>query len=240
MRDQDLIALTCKSGYCHTFCHGTHASRIDKIVRSTIPNTISQNARTDTQFERNFGQLGPHHHPVFVTLPKWYAKRSCPHPMHQIDREVVLNACLSQIPSWARFEADFCDLLTQRPLDTWIAPQDQMPELEKAIRQLYIQRFPKQSRCKSHSPLLQSISCRMWHARREALQLRVCSIADLFHCWKNLITYQALHRQIRKQSWLNKRWKLENILTEGADLAFRGQMYECYRKIRFCPKQPTI
>ena len=107
----------------------------------------------------------------------------------------------------------------------------------QAIRQLYIQRFPKQSRCKSHSPLLQSISCRMWHARREALRVRGCSIADLFHYWKNFITYQALHRQIRKQSWLNKRWKLENILT---DLAFRGQICECYRKIRFCPKQPTI
>ena len=100
LRDQGLIALTCKSGYSHTFCHGTHASRIDNIfVRQHQIQYRRIQPHTDTQVARNFGQLGPHHHPVFVILPKWYDNRSSPHPMHQIDREVVRHACMSQIPS---------------------------------------------------------------------------------------------------------------------------------------------
>ena len=78
----------------------------------------------------------------------------------------------------------------------------------------------------------------MWHARREALRIRGSSLRELFLGWMHVTRYHAYQKQIRKFSRANKRLKLEYILSEGADLALRGQTFEWCRKIRqLCPKQ---
>ena len=47
-------------------------------------------------------------------------------------------------------------------------------------------------------------------------------------------------KAIRKQSRLNKRAKLDRILSDGAALALHGKTFDWYRKIRhLCPKQPN-
>ena len=76
----------------------------------------------ETQFERNFGQLGPHHHPVFVNLPNGMQKGLV---LIQCTRLIEMpfdipTSC--KLQSWTRFEAEFHDLLKLHPLTTGISP----------------------------------------------------------------------------------------------------------------------
>ena len=144
----------------------------------------------------------------------------------------------AQTAPWVQFEASARQLIHDMPSPPDRTAQDSMLALETSLRELYIQYFPKHHPRRLTPSLLQSISSRMWHARREALRVRGRSLRSMFLCWRHATNYLGCQKQIRTFSRANKRLKLETILAEGADLVLHRQTFEWYRKIRqFCPKQ---
>ena len=174
LRNQDLIAINCKGGYQHTFTHGTHASRIDYIlIRQLQVQFRRMQPVTNTRFERNFGIGGPHHHPLLVTLPKWHAPQQIHLPLNRIDRFAMRHAYHAQLDTWVHFEAGARQLIQAMTALPDRSAQDCMINLETKLRALCIQHFPKRRSRRSAPSQLQSLSSRMWNARRAAL--RHCS-----------------------------------------------------------------
>ena len=238
LRNQDLIAINYKGGCQHTFAHGTHASRIDYIlIRQPQVQFRRMQLFTNTRFERNFGINGPHHHPFLVTFPKWHAPQQVHFPLNRIDRFDMRHAFHAQLDIWVHFEDSARRLIHEMTSFPAQTAQDYMFALETKFRDLCIRHFPKRRPRRSAPSQLQSISSRMWHARREALRVQGHSLRALFWCWKHVTTYLGCQKQIRQFNRTNRRQKLETILAEGADLAFHGQTFEWYRKIRqLCPR----
>ena len=193
---------------------------------------------TNTQFERNFGINGPHHHPLLVTLPKWHVPQPAHFPLNRIDRFAMRHAYHAQLNQWVCFEDRARQLIDDMISIPDRTAQNCMLDFETQLRALCIQYFPKRRSPRSVPSQFLSISSRMWNARREALRIQGKSLGSLFRCWKYVTTYLGCHKQIRQFSRANRRQKFETILAEGADLALHGQTFEWYRKIRqLCPKQ---
>ena len=92
-RTQDLIALHCKQHYASTFEHGPHHSRIDYVfARQHQVQFRCMHPTMDRRFMRNFGCLGPHHHPLHFVLPRWFAPRKPVPPLNNIDRFAIRTA----------------------------------------------------------------------------------------------------------------------------------------------------
>ena len=240
LRTQDLIALHCKHQYASIVVHGLHHSRIDRIfVRQYQVQFKCIQPTLDCHFMRNFGIIGSYHHPLFFVLPRWYAPRKSMYPLNNIDIFAIRTARLENTPKWQQFEAR-----ARQCIASHATAQQQsevfMHTLESDIRTICIHFFPKSKLRFPMVPHIPSLSARMWQARKQAMIIRGRSIRDLFNCWAHLTTFHRLHKMVRKQSRQNKRDKLQQILSEGADLAFNGRTFDWYRKIRFlCPKQQT-
>ena len=184
LRTQALIAVNCKGGYQHTFIHGTHASRIDYIlIRQPQVQFRRMQPITNTQFERNFGINGPHHHPLLVTLPQWHAPQPIHFPLNRIDRFALRHAYHAQLDNWVSFEARARQLIHDMISLPDRTAQECMIDLETKLRTLCIQYFPKRRSQRSVPSQLQSISSRTWNARREALRVQGQSLRALFMCW---------------------------------------------------------
>lgn len=112
--------------------------------------------------------------------------------------------------------------------------------METTIRNLRIAFFPKRKTkvaTPTHEP---SISAWMGITRHQVLAFRGRGLRDLFQCWRHLTQFHILQKAIRKQSRLNKRAKLDRILSDGDDFALQGKTFDWYRKVwHLCPKQPT-
>lgn len=177
----------------------------------------------------------PHHHP-FV-LPRWYTPRKPVLALNNIDRFVIRTTRLENTSQWQIFEVQIRQCIDrhsqlQRPQEV------SMHALERDIRTICSQCFPKRKPRAQMIPQIPSMAARMWQAGKQALAIKGCSIRDLFECWAHLTTFRSLHSTNRKQSRQNKRNKLQKILTEGANLAFHGRTFDWYRKISLlCPKQ---
>lgn len=206
IRAQDWIALHCKDRYVPTFEHGTHRSRIDFVFVCQHQVQYRRMQPTiDRVFERNFGHLGPRHHPLFVVIPKWYAPRKPVFPPNYIDRFALRQARLDNTSHWQRFEARVRVCIQHHCTHPDHDIQANARLMETAIRNLCIDFFPKRKIQVSDPTHVPSISARMWNARRQILATKGHGLRDLFLCWRHLTQFHVLHKAVRKQSRLNKR-----------------------------------
>ena len=87
IRDLDLVAVHCQHQWKPTFQHGDHSSRIDfMFVRRHQVQWTKHRAQVLTQFERTTGSSAPVHHPLAMSLPKWFAPPRQQPPINSIDR----------------------------------------------------------------------------------------------------------------------------------------------------------
>ena len=85
----DLVAFNCHDHFQPTFKHGTHSNRIDfALIRKPQINWPLIAPQLLTDFVFNFGLLGPHHHPLIWTIPKWYPGPR-PKPIVLFDRQRI-------------------------------------------------------------------------------------------------------------------------------------------------------
>ena len=75
------------------------------------------------------------------------------------------------------------------PTHSEMSAQDSMLDLETRLRELCISFFPKRRPRRTTPSQLQSISSRMWHARREALRIQGSSLRALILGWMHVIHY---------------------------------------------------
>ena len=239
-RAQDLIALHCKQQYASTFEHGSHHSRIDYVfVRQHQVQFRRMHPTMDRKFMRNFGCLGPHHHPLYFVQSRWFAPRKPMLPFNNIDRFAIRTARSEHTPHWQLFEVQIRQCIARhspphQPIEV------SMHALEQELRTICSLFFPKRKSRVPQAPHIPSMAIRMWNARKQALVIRGRTTRDLFECWAHVTTFRTLHKAIRKRNRQNKRDKLHTILAEGIDLALHGRIFDWYRKIRLlCPKQQT-
>ena len=184
-------------------------------------------------FVFNFGLLGPHHHPLIWTIPKWYPGPR-PKPIVLFDRHRIRQEMKQNTSRWQGFCWEARQLLHSH-----IARDSSLfLQLENNLTELCKTWFPKQTSMPVACNPLASITAQMWQARKVVRALTDRLPATLFTAWKHLTMFRRCHKQIRHFSRQNKRQKLEDFLQEGADLAMRHQTYDWFRKVRkLCPKQ---
>ena len=230
----NLVALHCHDRYQPTFKHGTHSSRIDfALMRKPQISWPVTAPQLLTDFVFNFGLLGPHHHPLTWTIPKWYPGPR-PKPIVLFDRHRIRQEMKQNTSRWQGFFWEARQLFqSQIARDSSLFLQ-----LENNLTELCKTWFPKQTSMPVASNPLASITAQMWQARKVVRALTDRLPATLFMAWKHLTLFRRCHKQIRHFSRQNKRQKLEDFLREGAHLAMRHQTYDWFRKIRkFSPKQ---
>ena len=124
----------CKQHYASTFEHGPHHSRIDYVfVRQHQVQYRRMQPTMDRSFMRNFGRLGPHHHPLFFVLPRWYAPRKPVLPLNSIDRFAIRTARLENTSHWQLFEVQIRQCIT-RHSQPQLTPEVSMHTLEQELR----------------------------------------------------------------------------------------------------------
>ena len=186
-----------------------------------------------TDFVFNFGLLGPHHHPLTWTIPKWYPGPR-PKPIVLFDRNRIRQDMKQNTPRWQ----GFCWEARQHLHSTTAHDPSLFPQLENTLTDLCKSWFPKQTSTLVACNPFASITARMWQARKVVRALTDRLPASLFTAWKHLALFRRYHKQVRQFSRQNKRQKLEDFLKEGADLALRHQTHDWFRKVRqLCPKQ---
>ena len=229
----ELTALHCRDRFISTFTHGNHASRIDfALMRKHQVSWPLVAPHIITDFEFNFGQSGPRHHPL-TWIPKWFPGPR-PKPIVLFDRYRIRQDMKQNPQRWQGFCWEARELLTSAQ----VHGQTSFEQVESSLTVLCKTWFPKQRSTPVECNPLASITARMWQARKLVRALTDRSIASLFTAWKHLALFRKYHKQVRHFSRHNKCQKLEDFLKEGADLALRHQTYDWYRKVRkLCPKQ---
>ena len=173
-------------------------------------------------FAFNFGLLGPHHHPLTWTIPKWYPGPR-PKPIVLFDRHRIRQDMKQNTQRWQ----GFCWEARQLMLSTIAHDPSLFHQFESSLTDLCKTRFPKQTSTPVACNPLASITARMWQARKLVRALIDRSTVSLFTAWKHLALFRRYHKQV-----------LEDFLQEAAALAMRHQTYDWYRKVRkLCPKQ---
>ena len=229
----DLVTLHCHDHPQPTFKHGIHSSRIDfALMRKPQISWPLTSPQLLTDFVFNFGLLGPHHHPLIWTIPKWYPGPR-PKPIVLFDRHRIRQEMKQNTSRWQ----GFCWEARQHLLSHTAQDPSLFPQLESTLIDLCKIWFPKQTSLPVVCNPLASITARMWQARKVVRALTDRLPATLFTAWKHLALFRRYHKQIRHFSRMNKRQKLEDFLQECADLAMRHQTYDWFRMVRkLCPK----
>ena len=114
IHDFDLCAPHCRSKWNPTFQHGTHSSRIDfMFIRAHQHQGRKHDAKILTRFERSMPHDGPYHHPLTLSLPRWFAPpRRTPKQAH-IDRQRLRHDFKHQNENWQLFEHKMHNLFDQ-------------------------------------------------------------------------------------------------------------------------------
>ena len=82
------------------FKHGTHASRTDfALMRRQQISWPFIAPQLLPDFVFNFGLLGPHHHPLVWTIPKWFL-RPRPKPIVLFDRYRIRQDMKQHTQRW--------------------------------------------------------------------------------------------------------------------------------------------
>ena len=223
----ELTTLHCRDRFQHTFQHGTHASRIDfALMRRTQISWPLMEPRIIPDFAFNFGVLGPHHHPLVWTIPKWYP---CPRPKPVVlfDRHRIRQDMQQNSRRWQCFCWEARQLLQYANQDSPII----FHEVEIQLTDLCKTWFPKHTSTPTGCTNLASLTARVWQARKNVRALIDRLLTSIFTAWKHLVLFRRYHKQVRQYSRQNKKQKLADFLREGADLALRHQTYDWYRKI---------
>ena len=184
---------------------------------------------------RNFGRLGPHHHPLFFVLPRWYAPRKPVLPLNSIDRFAIRTARLENTSHWQLFEVQIRQCIT-RHSQPQLTPEVSMHTLEQELRTICsnfslkgnrelrwpLRFLPLQPGCGKPASRPQPVEDTPF-----AISLSVGLISPLSElCTKPFV------RRIGKINVINCR----RFLTEGDDLALHGRTFDWFRKIRLlCP-----
>ena len=185
IRDLDLLAVHCQHHWQPTFKHGDHSSRIDFIfVRRHQVQWTKHRPQVLTRFERTIGSNAPVHHPLVMSLPKWFAPSRINPPINSIDRHRLRLEYQSQTEDWLTFESEVmnivCTLATPPqscdPISTCI-------QVEQAIRQLCQKHFPRVCQTRPMCSQVKSLAAQMWFAKRQLLRLRSVSLQALFRGW---------------------------------------------------------
>ena len=227
VQDLDLCAPHCRGKWNPTFQYGTHSSRIDfMFLRTHQHQGRRHNARILTQFERSFHTEDPHHHPLTISLPRWFAPpRRTPIQVH-IDRQRLRHDFKHQNENWQIFDHKMLSLfeqVTDPPASTAL---DTCMSIEQQVRVLCVQYFAKQYATRSLCPQVRSMSVQMWFARRQLMRSQPCTLQTLYNSWKHATNFDKLHKFIRQQSRMNRKNRFEILLEESMPLALRNQIHE--------------
>ena len=239
IRDLDLVAVHCQHHWQPTFKHRNHTSRIDfMFVRRHQVQWTKHRAQVLTHFERTVGSSAPVHHPLVISLPRWFAPPRQQPPINSIDRHRLRLEYQSQTENWLTFETEVMHTVrthtdppkSDDPITTCI-------QVEQAIRQLCQNHFP---RVRQHRPLcsqVKSLAAQMWFARRQLLRLRSVSMQAIFQSWSYVIRFEKLHTIIRRQSRQNRKNRLDIFLAESVPFVLQSKLHDWYKRIRtLCPK----
>ena len=240
IRDLDLVAVHCQHHWTPTFKHGDHSSRIDfMFVRRHQVQWTKHRAQVLTRFERTIGSSAPEHHPLAMSLPKWFAPPRITPPINSIDRHRLRLEYQSQTENWLTFESEVMNIvctLTTTPKSC--DPISTCIQVEQAIRHLCQNHFPRVSQTRPTCSQVKSLAAQMWLARRQLLRLRSVSLQALFRGWSYVIRFEKIHQVIRRQSRQNRRIRLDTFLAESVPFVLQNRLHDWYKRIRIlCPKQ---
>ena len=230
----DLCASHCRGKWNPTFQHGTHSSRIDfMFIRAHQHQGRKHHAKILTRFERSMPHEGPQHHPLILSLPRWFAPPRGTSKQAHIDRQRLRQGFKLQNENWQLFE-----LFHQVTAPTESNALDTCMTIEQQIRDLCVLHFATQPVTRSICPQVRSLSAQMWYARRQLLRSQPCTLTAVFTRWNHVTKFEKLHKQIRKQSRLNRKNRLTTFLEESVPFVLRNQMHEWYTRVRtLYPKQ---
>ena len=153
----ELVALHCRERFHTTFKHGTHASRIDfaLMCRQQISwPLVAPQLLPDFAF--NFGQLGPHHHPLVWTIPKWFPGPR-PKPIVLFDRHRIRQDMTQNTQRWQ----GFCWEARQLLQSTNETSPSYFHKIESSLIDLSKAWFPKRTSTSVACNPLASITARM-------------------------------------------------------------------------------
>ena len=235
----DLCAPHCRGKWNPTFQHGTYSSRIDfMFIRAHQHQSRKHHAKILTRFERSMLHEGPQHHPLILSLPRWFAPPRRTSKQAHIDRQRLRQDFKLQNENWQLIEHKMHTLFHQVIAPTESNALDTCMTVEQQIRDLCILHFATQPVTCSICPQVRSLSAQMWYARRQLLRSQPCTLTAVFTRWNHVTKFEKLHKQIRKQSRLNRKNRLTTFLEESVPCVLRNQMLEWFRHIRtLCPKQ---
>ena len=134
-----------------------------------------------TRFERTVGRCAPVHHPLVMSLPKWFAPPRINPPINSIDRHRLRLEFQSQTENWQHFESEIISTVptlttTQETCD----PISTCIQIKQAVRQLCQTHFPRVSQPCQMCSQVKSLAAQIWYARRQLLRLRSVSLQAIF------------------------------------------------------------
>ena len=158
-------------------------------------------AQVLTRFERTVGCSAPVHHPLVMSLPKWFAPPRITPPMNSIDHHRLRLEYQSQTENWSHFESAVMSTVnhltttqnTSGPISTCI-------QVEQAVRQLCQTHFPRVRQPRLMCSQVKSLAAQMWYARRQLFRFRSVSLQAIFRVWSWVIRFERIHHAIRRQS----------------------------------------
>ena len=243
VRDLGLVALHYKHKWAPTFVYGNHSNRIDfMFIRQHQVQWNKHGAQVLTRFERTMGCIAPFHHPLVLSLSKWFASSRNTPSINPIDRHRLRQEYWTQTENWHAFESQVLAKIQHvTSLIENSQPKDPIStciKVEQTIRMLYQQHFPKVRLIYSTCPQVKPMAAQIWFARRQLLRLRTISMQAVFRGWKNIMTFDRIHKAIRKQSRQNRKDRLNTFLAESVPLILQHRLHDWYKRIRkLCPNQ---
>lgn len=106
VRDLGLVIIHYKYKWSPIFVHGNHSNRIDFIfIRNHQVQWNKHGAQVLIRLERPIGCIAPFHHPLVLSLSKWFASSRVTSSINSIGRHRLRQEYWHQIENWHAFES---------------------------------------------------------------------------------------------------------------------------------------